>query len=601
MTDLHVIEKGLQEHGIPFRAGQIVVGRSIKTTCPQCSHHRKNKRDLCLSLSVKADGAVWKCHNCGHTGGVSDGSRSFAKAGHTPTPMTPRRDWDQPKPLPSAPQLTPPATKWLEQERKISRETALAAGLYSTTYNGLPALAFPYFLDGDVVAQKYRLLGNKEFRQDANCKPCLYGWDDAVEALEDSHPTLVFTEGEMDVLALAEAGVKAVSLRDGAPAEAKHDEHDRRFAALAEHPELGQFERIIIASDMDGPGEALAQELAARFGKHRCYRARWPEDGKDANDCLIRHGPERVRRVIDEARPYPVKGITQPLDHIDEILAMYHGRLAKPYEVNGAAEFRSAYKVEPGLHLITGYPNHGKSSFLDQMSLYLADMYSWHIAVFSPEHTPRGHIARLAEMREGAPFWDGPTLRMTEDQLRRAVGWLDRRYSWIIPQEGDVSTPAWIMAQAEKIILRSGAKALIVDPFNEVVLQGDTREAKTDAIGRMLSEFKQFAFRHEIVVFVVAHPKLLGRDASGNRPVPTLNDVAGSHNWNAKADGGLVVHRPDLANPNYNGPPCTEVYVAKVRDQPRMGVNGRMIRFKYNGATRRFDHIHPDQDQEEHE
>jgi len=40
-----------------------------KTTCPECSHTRRNKTDQCLSVSIKDDGgAVWKCHHCEWSG-----------------------------------------------------------------------------------------------------------------------------------------------------------------------------------------------------------------------------------------------------------------------------------------------------------------------------------------------------------------------------------------------------------------------------------------------------------------------------------------------------------------------------------------------------
>ncbi len=40
-----------------------------KTTCPQCSHTRKNRRDPCLSVGIDRQGVRWHCHNCGWSGG----------------------------------------------------------------------------------------------------------------------------------------------------------------------------------------------------------------------------------------------------------------------------------------------------------------------------------------------------------------------------------------------------------------------------------------------------------------------------------------------------------------------------------------------------
>ena len=60
----------LERLGIHFRQHRY---GNHKTTCPQCSHQRRKKRDPCLSVTIRDDGAVWLCHHCGWKGGVSDG------------------------------------------------------------------------------------------------------------------------------------------------------------------------------------------------------------------------------------------------------------------------------------------------------------------------------------------------------------------------------------------------------------------------------------------------------------------------------------------------------------------------------------------------
>ncbi|KAJ0083192.1 hypothetical protein Patl1_11533 [Pistacia atlantica] len=49
---------------------------------------------------------------------------------------------------------------------------------------------------------------------------------------------------------------------------------------------------IILATDGDLPGQALAEELARRLGKERCWRVKWPKSYevnhfKDANEAVI--------------------------------------------------------------------------------------------------------------------------------------------------------------------------------------------------------------------------------------------------------------------------------------------------------------------------
>lgn len=42
-----------------------------RTTCPQCSHHRKaiHRKVKCLAVSITFEMILWHCHHCGWEGG----------------------------------------------------------------------------------------------------------------------------------------------------------------------------------------------------------------------------------------------------------------------------------------------------------------------------------------------------------------------------------------------------------------------------------------------------------------------------------------------------------------------------------------------------
>ena len=81
----------------------------------------------------------------------------------------------------------------------------------------------------------------------------------------------------------------------------------------------------MLATDNDEPGQALAEELARRLGRERCWRVRFPTGDldpaaplsdapppgfrKDANDVLLNDGPEALQALIDKADPYPIRGL----------------------------------------------------------------------------------------------------------------------------------------------------------------------------------------------------------------------------------------------------------------------------------------------------
>jgi hypothetical protein len=65
--------------------------------------------------------------------------------------------------------------------------------------------------------------------------------------------------------------------------------------------------------------QALAEELARRLGRDRCWRVRWPiaslsnqETGaarKDANEVLMKDGSAALEALIRAAEPYPIRGL----------------------------------------------------------------------------------------------------------------------------------------------------------------------------------------------------------------------------------------------------------------------------------------------------
>ena len=254
-----------------------------KLVCPKCSHTRRKRGDPCLSLTIDGDRAVWLCHHCEWSGAVNE------REDHRPHR---RRPAAAVKPTATPGDPTPPLLQWFAM-RGISATTVHRNRIWAV-HNYIPALqaevdciAFPYFRAGEVVNIKFRALADKAFARVKGAETILYGLDD----IADSN-SAVIVEGELDKLSLEEAGIdNVVSVPDGAPATVKPggpDPKDAKFGFLANCAgELDRLDRIILAVDNDGPGVALAEELARRLGKERCWRVRWPDSGdapcKDAN------------------------------------------------------------------------------------------------------------------------------------------------------------------------------------------------------------------------------------------------------------------------------------------------------------------------------
>ena len=178
--------------------------------------------------------------------------------------------------------LTAEAISWLKK-RAISKETAEKVGVYSCNHfiasagSEVPCVAFPYKVVGHETGAKIRSLNEKGFSCTASLQS-FFNYDN----IEDND-ILMIVEGEMDALSLLECGYESVvSVPNGAVAKVKNytpnQEDDTSFRFLWEaEPKLNKASQIIIATDGDDAGGAMAEELARRIGKDKVWKVEWPQ------------------------------------------------------------------------------------------------------------------------------------------------------------------------------------------------------------------------------------------------------------------------------------------------------------------------------------
>lgn len=547
-----------------------------KTKCPKCHATRKNKTDSSLSVTIKPDNsAVWKCHNCEWVGGY--------KTNNNYTPI--KREIRKPiEPVDRTISLG--IFKWFEM-RGINELTVRDFDIFKAdmSFGEAPesCIALPYKVDGEMVNIKYRTK-DKKFRQTSGSQRTLFNIDNLKRHWNvTGKKEVIFVEGEMDVMALYEVGYTyAVSLPDGAPKEAKFDPSDKRFEALSNHDWLMDAEKIIVATDNDQAGNALAQELIQRFGKDRCWKVTW-SGCKDANESLL-IGRDNLIQQIENGEQFPIDGVYQARDYRDEVFKLYTGDYQKPVST-GYSLLDDIYQVMLGtFNLITGIPNHGKSNFLDQILVNLAEREKWKFAIFSPEHSTAMHLRRLAEKVTRRPFDVGPNPRMSSHDLETAVKFLDDHF-YFMESKDAVPTIDWILSKARAACMRYGIRGLIIDPYNEINSSREGNKREDEHIRDIISSCKAFCRKHNVIIWMVAHPAKMQRNPDGSMPPPTLYDVSGAAHWNNMADVGIVVHRDFETE-------VTKVITRKIREQGLYGNIGECA-FKYNIQKRVYEQYDP--------
>jgi twinkle protein len=554
-------QQGLSELGIFCNLS----GGNVAAKCPECSPTRKHKSRKSLSVRADGDGFLYNCHNCGWRG------KWTAEGGHT------AKIYSRPK-LPEyagmADALSPAAVAFL-QSRKIPVETANANGLYVNRDNGM--LAFPYSADGEIVAVKYRSLAEKRFSQEAGCRRIFYGLDGLRELTDDltgdscGFGEIVFVEGEMDKLAVEAAGWRNVlSVPDGGGA--------KDVTAYVTHawPWLSKATGFLLALDNDEPGDAMAAALADKLGRHRCKTVRFA--CKDANETLMQLGADEVLNALHEADALPVNGVWDA----EELAAAAHDLFlkgAKPGLSTGWSNLDAIFTVgEHCLTVVTGYPNNGKSEWLDGLAFNLWKKHGWKFAIFSPESEERKHLLRFTEKLIGKPASAKyPDRRMTAEENREALKVCAGSFRFLRFDGDEMPALDPILGRAAACVTNFGVKGLIIDPYNEVYQDRKPTESETDYVSRMLSEIKRFSKNFGVHVFFVAHPRKPESADTDAQKAPGLFSISGSQNWANKADNGISVRRMKDGNPR------AEIHVLKVRDKNH-GEQGK-VELNYDIAT----------------
>ncbi|KAL3682193.1 hypothetical protein R1sor_000215 [Riccia sorocarpa] len=567
-----------------------------RIVCPECDGGSTREKSLAVGIDEKGL-ALWICHRgtCGWKGSTPTkvvGAKEEAVLNGTARPAKLVREKKQvvkPQPITIESLALQPLPKevveWFH-ERGISQATLEDNQVRCINATGDVVIAFPYTRDGEIVNCKFRSV-DKKFWQVKGAEKVFYGLDDIKHSKE-----IIIVEGEIDKLTLYEAGyTNCVSVPDGAPPKVSTDgpvsPQDKKYEYLYNCREyFKNATRIVLATDADEPGQALAEELARRLGRERCWRVKWPrregEDAvcKDANEVLQYLGPEAVRNVIETSELYPIRGLFQFSQFFKEIDDYYHLRMGDERGVStGWTGLDNIYRVVPGeLTVVTGVPNSGKSEWIDALLCNLSRDHNWSFALCSMENKVREHARKLLEKHLKRPFFDAPYAnsmpRMDRISLERGKRWLNQNFFLIRCEDDELPSVDWVLDLAKAAVLRHGVRGLVIDPYNELDHQRPSGQTETEYVSQMLTRVKRFAQHHDCHVWFVAHPKQL---QVWRGEAPGLYDISGSAHFINKCDNGVVIHRN--RDPDAGPMDQVQVLVKKVRNKAAGTIGEASLRY----------------------
>ena len=526
--------------------------------CPLCSHDRKPKNKKLKCASYDWERGLGTCHNCNSTFQL----HTFQRKGSS------NKDY-----------IKPVATKYLPIKDKVE-EWFNSRGITQRTLDDLKVgqgpeympqtgkqentIQFNYIMGDELVNIKYRD-GRKNFKLYKGAEKVFYNINSII-----GYKDCIITEGEIDVLALHEAGItNAVSVPNGATLH--HNNLDYLDNCIDYFEDK---EKIIIAVDTDEPGLALRAELVRRLGAEICYLVDF-EECKDANEYLIKHGKEKLKETISRARAYPLENVTTFKDIEGDVKDFVTNGFKPGFQI-GLENFDRIFSTYTSQFItVTGIPSSGKSDFVDQMVVGYNANYNWKTAFASPENAPNYlHAHKL--MRK---VWGNMPQRedIGSAKWNEVADHVNDNFFFIDMEKYTLES---VLRKGAELVKRKGIKCLVIDPFNKV------RDKNASSIDvniytmEYLTKIETFARKYDVLVFIVAHPTKMYKNSDGKIEEPNMYNIKGGGEWYDASYHGLLIHR-DYEAKN------TKVKVLKVKFQ-NLGENGAECFFTWEPKSGRY-------------
>jgi hypothetical protein len=294
-----------------------------------------------------------------------------------------------------------------------------------------------------------------------------------------------------------------------------------------------------------------------------------------------------VKREFTEenGENYRIEDVVYGIDVKDRALSINEKGFEKIMGV-GVPELDYLFKPKRGeITLLTGIGNYGKTAWQKSQILGRIIMFGEKIATFSPEDTPaEEYFHDYVEMLLGCECTPFNPNRPSNEVYEAAYDFISK-HIFYISAEMLSPTPQYIKEKFLELIVQEKVDFCCIDPFNQMTNDYKGFGGRTDKyLETLLADFSRFAKKNDVYFWVIAHPKLMERDKTGNYKCPDVFDVADGAMWNNKMDNILVYHRP-FAQTDPNNP-LAEFHSKKIKKKS-VGRKGFML-VEYVWERRRF-------------
>lgn len=568
------------DHAFSFARSQgtniKIKGRELHfLECPYC--HGGGHRDK-YSFSINLDTGQFKClrASCGVTGNMLTLSRDFdfSLGNDVDEYYRPKKQYRSFK-TPAKPiEPKEPAVRYLES-RGISEDVAKRYEV-TTLEKQDNILVFPFYDDkGKLNFIKYRKTDfdkakdrNKEWCE-KGCRPILFG----MKQCGDDYGRLVITEGQIDSLSVATAGIaNAVSVPTGA----------KGFTWIPYcYDWVSKFDEIVVFGDHEKEQITLLDEVAKRFPcKIKHVRPEDYKGCKDANEILQKYGKEAVRNAVEHAVYVPVNRVIALADvedvNIYKLPKVRTGIKELDQMLYGGLPFGMVC-------VIAGKRGEGKSTFASQVLGHVVDQgyatfaYSGELPNYLYKSWFDFQIAGRHHIVENRSEYGGMNRFITKANQTLINEWY-REKAFIYDSrivENDEKED--LLKSIEKSIQQYDVKVILIDNLMTAMYIDEQRGSdRYEQQGQFVRNLCKLAIRYNCLIMLVAHQRknTLSTDAndevSGSGDITNLAGLTIGYNRGTKEEMEKGIVREDQR----------KLIVAKNRLFGKINLNGIILDYE---------------------
>ena len=357
----------------------------------------------------------------------------------------------------------------------------------------------PYTKDGELVAYKNKLLGEKgawSVGDQRDVDP--FGWE---QAIHTGAKALYITEGEEDAMALWQVLTKAnkgtdyedfipavVSIPHGVTSAVK--DLLKVKAKINKH-----FQDVVLVFDMDKPGKDGAESVTAKvFPKAKT--ANLPD--KDANACLL----EGKTKALVKAVKWNAKETKNTKIIWGESL---HEAARIPAEMGISWPWKEVTRLTRGIRkgetiYIGAGPKMGKSEVVDTLGAHLIKAHGWKVLMAKPEQANNKTYKMMAGKMVGRVFHD-PNVPFDDKAYDEAGKLMHGKLAMLnlYQHMGWESLKDDIGAA-----VADGVDAVFIDPITNLTNGMSASDANTK-LQEISQELAAMALDLDIVIFIFCH------------------------------------------------------------------------------------------------